>query len=200
MKPEKRRQQILECAKKLFSINGYYSTQISDIIREADIARGTVYQYFSNKDDIFITLLEDYYQKWQAMMTGWAERVPLATITPREYLRERILINLQFFAEDADLCNILLRMGLGLPGHLDSVSRRFEERILAVSVNDLKLGLHNGHISPKLDLNLTAHLFTGALLQAAYAYFGRNADSQEPVDMEKAADQIAGIFADGIFA
>ncbi|MDI6796941.1 MAG: TetR/AcrR family transcriptional regulator, partial [Desulfatibacillaceae bacterium] len=91
MKPEKRRQQILECAKKLFSINGYYSTQISDIIREADIARGTVYQYFSNKDDIFITLLEDYYQKWQAMMTSWAERVPLATISPREYLRERIL-------------------------------------------------------------------------------------------------------------
>lgn len=199
MKPEERKEQILECAKKLFSKNGYFSTQISDIIREAGIARGTVYQYFENKDSIYLTLLEGYYEKWQAAMSAWADEIDLKTIHPFDYLRSRIRRNLRFFAEDRDLCNILLRMGLGLPGNLESVSKRFEERILSVTVNDLKIGLVNGHVREELDLLLTANLFSGGLLRAAYLYFGKSEAEAMQVDVEEATDKIARIFAPGIF-
>ena len=69
MKADKRKKAILDCAKKLFSERGYYQTHISDIVKEVQIARGTVYQYFDNKDDIFITLVEDYYSKWRSMVS-----------------------------------------------------------------------------------------------------------------------------------
>ena len=57
MDSEQRKKQILQCAKKLFAAKGYYQTQISDIQNAAGVARGTIYQYFKNKDDIFLTLL-----------------------------------------------------------------------------------------------------------------------------------------------
>jgi AcrR family transcriptional regulator len=59
MDADQRKRQILECAKKLFAQKGYYQTQISDIQQAAGVARGTIYQYFKNKDDIFMTILEN---------------------------------------------------------------------------------------------------------------------------------------------
>ncbi|MEW5737264.1 MAG: TetR/AcrR family transcriptional regulator [Thermodesulfobacteriota bacterium] len=199
MKPAQRKAVILECAKRLFSKNGYYRTQISDIISEAKIARGTVYQYFKNKDDIFITLLEDYYKQWEQAMGEWKDEIDLATISPQDYLRYRIRKNLAFFANDRDLCNILLRVGLGLPGNLESVSRKFEARILTVALNDLRLGLHNNNVRDDLNIELTANLFSGAVLRAAYFYFGGGGDTKAPVDVDKAANEIAEVFIQGIF-
>ena len=49
MKADERRQMLLDRAKKLFSQRGYYETQISDIIKNAKIARGTLYQYFKDR-------------------------------------------------------------------------------------------------------------------------------------------------------
>lgn len=61
---EERRGQILRAAVKLFSEDGYYTTTIQMIAREAGVSIGLIYQYFGDKDDIlFLTLkmvLETY--------------------------------------------------------------------------------------------------------------------------------------------
>lgn len=61
---EERRGQILRAAVKLFSEDGYYTTTIQKIAREAGVSIGLIYQYFGDKDDIlFLTLkmvLESY--------------------------------------------------------------------------------------------------------------------------------------------
>ncbi|NMG75745.1 TetR/AcrR family transcriptional regulator [Aromatoleum diolicum] len=52
-----RRQQIIRAATKLFSEEGYYTTTILQIAREAKVSTGLIYQYFGEKDDIlFLTL------------------------------------------------------------------------------------------------------------------------------------------------
>ncbi len=57
MKKEERKDQLLECALRLFAERGYYSTSVAGIIRRAGVARGTFYLYFHNKRDIFQQLL-----------------------------------------------------------------------------------------------------------------------------------------------
>jgi AcrR family transcriptional regulator len=61
---EERRGQIIRAAVKLFSEEGYYTTTIQQIAREAGVSTGLIYQYFRDKDDIlFLTLklvLETY--------------------------------------------------------------------------------------------------------------------------------------------
>lgn len=54
---EERRGQIVRAAVKLFSEQGYYTTTIQQIAREAGVSTGLIYQYFRDKDDIlFLTL------------------------------------------------------------------------------------------------------------------------------------------------
>ena len=54
---EERRGQIVRAAVKLFSEEGYYTTTIQQIAREAGVSTGLIYQYFGDKDDIlFLTL------------------------------------------------------------------------------------------------------------------------------------------------
>lgn len=48
-KPQKR-QSILKAAIRVFLRKGYHSTKMEDIAQEADVAKGTIYQYFKSRD------------------------------------------------------------------------------------------------------------------------------------------------------
>lgn len=52
------REKIIKTAWKLFYEEGFAETTINDIIREADISKGTFYYYFNSKDDLLSTLSE----------------------------------------------------------------------------------------------------------------------------------------------
>ncbi|MFE8071579.1 TetR/AcrR family transcriptional regulator [Marinobacteraceae bacterium S3BR75-40.1] len=54
------RQAILTAARACFSESGYDRVTIRDIIRRTDLAAGTFYNYFSDKQDIFSALLTDF--------------------------------------------------------------------------------------------------------------------------------------------
>jgi TetR/AcrR family fatty acid metabolism transcriptional regulator len=59
MRGDNKREKILEAAVKVFARNGFYQSKISEIAREAEVADGTIYLYFHNKDDILINLFEE---------------------------------------------------------------------------------------------------------------------------------------------
>lgn len=71
---EERRGQILRAAVKLFSQEGYYTTTIAQIAREAGVSIGLIYQYFGDKDDIlFLSLkmvLETYEREIPLRLVG----------------------------------------------------------------------------------------------------------------------------------
>ena len=52
------RENIINAAWKLFYEEGFAETTINDIMREADISKGTFYYYFNSKDDLLGTLSE----------------------------------------------------------------------------------------------------------------------------------------------
>ncbi len=53
-KGQKRRQQIVDIAKKMFIEKGFQSTHIGQVCEELNIARGTVYQYFGKRGKFFM--------------------------------------------------------------------------------------------------------------------------------------------------
>ncbi|MBI5582324.1 MAG: TetR/AcrR family transcriptional regulator [Deltaproteobacteria bacterium] len=59
MRGDNKRGKILEAAVKVFARNGFYQSKVSEIAREAEVADGTIYLYFHNKDDILINLFEE---------------------------------------------------------------------------------------------------------------------------------------------
>lgn len=59
----KERQEMLKAtALKLFSTNGYQATSISTIAKEAGISKGLMYNYFESKEELLISLFEDYFR------------------------------------------------------------------------------------------------------------------------------------------
>ena len=56
--PEERRQELIDTAERLFMENGYEHTAISDIVKELNVAQGTLYYYFRSKEDILEAVVE----------------------------------------------------------------------------------------------------------------------------------------------
>ncbi|MGV8987689.1 MAG: TetR/AcrR family transcriptional regulator [Cypionkella sp.] len=53
-----KRDQILEGAHRIFSRMGYDAASMNDITREAQVSKGTIYVYFSSKEELFEALIE----------------------------------------------------------------------------------------------------------------------------------------------
>lgn len=53
---ERRRQQIMIAAKRVFSVKGFSRATMEDIAKEAELSPGTLYLYFKNKDELFSSL------------------------------------------------------------------------------------------------------------------------------------------------
>ena len=56
--PEEKRRRFLEAAWKEFTTCSYAEASINRIIQEAKISRGSFYQYFTGKHDLFLYLLK----------------------------------------------------------------------------------------------------------------------------------------------
>ena len=57
-----KRTQIIEAATRLFARRGYAGANISQIAAEAGIGKGTIYEYFASKEDLFFAVFEWYMQ------------------------------------------------------------------------------------------------------------------------------------------
>jgi len=69
-KDETKRQRIIEAAIKVFAEDGVSNGKIATIASKAGIGKGTVYEYFSSKEEIFTAVFEDFFQQ---MMSGYQE-------------------------------------------------------------------------------------------------------------------------------
>jgi len=73
---ESRREQILTAAWKCFSRNGFHSTSMADVIREAGLSAGAVYLYFRSKDDIIVAVATQVFGGIQGRLLQFAEQEP----------------------------------------------------------------------------------------------------------------------------
>lgn len=58
--PESKKKTLIQAAKQEFSRAPIYQASISNIVKSAGIARGSFYQYFEDKEDIFFFLLDEH--------------------------------------------------------------------------------------------------------------------------------------------
>lgn len=105
-----KRQQILDQAKALFAVKGFASSSISELVNQTGLPVGTLYTYFSGKEDILAAIVEE---GWQDL----AERVRAAVdgmdvSEGRDDRRSRLDVIVEAFLpelfKDLDLIRIVL--------------------------------------------------------------------------------------------
>lgn len=57
IKRERKREKILEAAAELFSTKHYHEVMMDDVARLISVAKGTVYNYFASKEELYFTIM-----------------------------------------------------------------------------------------------------------------------------------------------
>jgi AcrR family transcriptional regulator len=58
-----KKERIIEAAARIFARNGYSNASVASIARQANIGKGTVYEYFDSKEDLFFAVFEWFQKK-----------------------------------------------------------------------------------------------------------------------------------------
>lgn len=91
----RQREEILRTALKLFSEKRYHNVSMHDIAREAEFGIGTLYKFFSNKEDLYRALIMESAEKFHHAV-GQAleqERDPLRAIKRCISIHEELFLD-----------------------------------------------------------------------------------------------------------
>ncbi len=117
-----KRQLLLDAAAEIFARKGYHATRVSEIAERAGVAKGTVYEYFRTKEELFYALLDSWLTQFEhelsEQLTGVADPLQQADI-----VREAAVM---FYCRHAAHAPIFLEFWAHA---LRSIDSRFLERI-----------------------------------------------------------------------
>ncbi|MCK4466970.1 MAG: TetR/AcrR family transcriptional regulator [Desulfobacterales bacterium] len=68
------RQEILQVALKLFSRKGFHNVSMHEIAKKSEFAVGTLYKFFSNKEELYKTLILEKSEEFHSVLTAALEK------------------------------------------------------------------------------------------------------------------------------
>ncbi|MEU6829047.1 TetR/AcrR family transcriptional regulator [Nocardia beijingensis] len=76
---ERRRQQIMDAARRCFARKGFYETSMQDVFTESGLSAGAVYRYFKSKDELITALATETTVALRIAIDQAIHRDPLPT-------------------------------------------------------------------------------------------------------------------------
>ena len=152
---KQRRADIMDAARNVFIEHGYEHTTMKHIMEAAGVSRGGLYQYFSNKEDLFEALLEEG-------LSGEAE----ATEVSLENVDSHWTLLMQLmFGEDGNPDSEMdplapSKLEFFITGRNDERRRNYGEKRYEMGLNIyneiIKAGQDSGEFSDRYDSELIA--------------------------------------------
>lgn len=96
--------QLFNTAAALFAAKGYHGTSIQDLARAMGLQKGSLYHYFSSKEELLFRLLDEYI----TAALEEIEKICALEVTPTERLRQFMLFYSSFYAGDRDRLVLLI--------------------------------------------------------------------------------------------
>jgi TetR/AcrR family transcriptional regulator, fatty acid metabolism regulator protein len=186
-------ERILKAALKVFAEKGFYSTRISEIAKEANVADGTIYLYFKNKDDLLISLFEEEMEKiCQSMRDEMNKTNDLI-----EKLRIFALSHLNRIQKNRELAEVIqVELRQSAKFMREYVNKGFIEYINLVR-EIIHEGQEKGVFRNDVAPGIVKRAFFGALDEMARYWILSTTKKYKPVDCAKA---ISEIFIRGLLA
>ena len=187
---ERRRQQIIVAAKKVFSEKGFNKATMDDIAGEAELSPGTLYLYFKNKEDIMVNF---FGYKTKQVFGRFREEVDKAD-NARDKLRLLIKRHLEEFQRDRN-------MAVLYQTETRRFSRMCEEQIREMSKMYLDLvseivenGQDEGLMRKDLYMGLVKRFIIGAIDEVINTWL----HSGSSYDLVSMADPLVDLFIRGV--
>jgi AcrR family transcriptional regulator len=182
------RAKLLAAARKVFAEKGLGAATARDIVRETDLATGTFYNYFEDKNDAFRALISEHAARARQVARDQRR-------TPGRTVEERILGAYRGYFEivlEAREMFEVLRRNAGVISVVAD-EEVFEPAIREL-VEDLRIWAEAGELPP-VDLDYVGTAMAGVAFQVATHLVER-----QPSDIEGAAQFCTRLFMGGIGA
>lgn len=180
LSPAERRASLLVAARAVFAERGYHGASVGDILDAAGVARGTFYNHFDSKRDVFAAVLAEL------MMGVVAAVAPIDTaapVAPQVHANLRAITHA--FAHEGDAVRILFTDAQSIDADGEQALATFYGLALERVERALRTGQALGVVRPG-ETRQTARCLLGLLkepvMQARLA--------REPLDADALADAI----------
>jgi AcrR family transcriptional regulator len=100
-----RRKEIIDAAREVFARKGFNEATLDDVAERAEFGKGTLYNYFPNKEALFLSVIEDCFET----MKGIAEEAFAADMTFSEKVERFIRGELTFFFNNLEGVQLMMR-------------------------------------------------------------------------------------------
>ncbi len=179
------RSALLKAARAVFAEMGYGAASVRDIVRRTDLASGTFYNYFKDKDEIFEAVVGELtgeILKRHNMGRAKAD-------TAEEFFRRHYAVYLDFIAEDAELLALARRNFTAIRTLLDKP----DVRALALALNDdIRSAIARG-VLPNVDISYLAASMAGVAFEISVVMVAR-----DPVDPAAATEFATRLMMGGL--
>lgn len=186
-------QKIIDAAIKVFAKKGFYNSKVSDVAQEADVADGTIYLYFKNKDDLLISIFEHsmdfFFQQAKDHLQGIE--------SPAEKLKKFIALHLALVQKNQNLATVIqieLRSS-----HKFMIEYRPEKflQYLQILEKIILEGQEKSLFKKTVDPEIAERIIFGAIDELALVWILMK---KKRFELDTAAEQLFQLIYDGIKA
>ena len=177
---------ILDAGRQVFGEMGFGAASVRDIIRGTNLAAGTFYNYFPDKESVFRALVEEV--GGEARKRVRAARLQAAG--PREFVEGGFRAYFEFIVEDPDNFAFLAR-------NTGTIRALFDDAVVPMGVDELLEDLRNaialGYLPGHIDIEYIAHTMISVGLE-----LGARLMERDPPDVDGATIFAAELFMGGL--
>jgi TetR/AcrR family fatty acid metabolism transcriptional regulator len=152
-----KRERIIAAAAKLFGAKGYHDTTTAEIAEVAGVAAGTIYIYFSSKEELLVAVFEEFLGKHMDALKRGVE----AETSPDEKLRKLLHLGLQLMQENPESAQIFLSQMRQSTQMIRTVTKRSSRVYKDIIEEIITEGMRSG-LCRQVDVQVTASMLFGA--------------------------------------
>jgi len=166
------KEKIVRESLKLFSLKGFLSTSIHDIMREARTSKGGLYNHFKSKDEIFSAVLSEARRVWRERNLAGLEQIenPVEKVKKLlENYRDRYLKDTETFPGGC----IFVTLSVELDDQRPDFSRELNEgfvRLKAMIRRYLDQGKEKGKLREEVNTEAVTEMIFSGMLGASVIY------------------------------
>jgi len=172
---------ILRAAREVFAEMGYGAATVRDIVRHTELASGTFYNYFPDKESVFRALVEEVGGEARARVRAGR----LGATTGEGFVREGFRAYFAYLVEDP-LTSALNRRNAG------TIRALFDDATLLQGTDELRDDLQRGVAAGLLPPHDTARM--AAAMVGAGVELGVRMLDEDPPDVEATTEFAASLF------
>ena len=160
-----RKHRLVDSAKLAFAQRGYHETTISEIVRQAGIARSTFYQYFDSKLHLFESILESFLQDLHESI----EPISMAAGSPAPLtqIQDNLTRVLNLVLGEGDLTRILMHNTGALDRTMVGSLEDFYSQAAGMIQRSLNLGIAMNLVRP-CDTQIVSYSIIGAVKEVIF--------------------------------